>query len=312
MEPSTFQEVKDWLRVAFELSANSNLYTAYLVTVNQADGGGNVQLHPNRYPDINANHTTTLDTDDINIDNRVVLPPDSARIEIETLERRFPNAIETARRRNLNQIYNLNGTRHEMGFVTSGVAYTYLEHALHELEIQGQIPILKLGLTHPVDTEIVRQFSAGVREIYVVEEKRPLLEKDIKAIVGDLYQTGAIDRHVQVWGKTIPKRFTWDSRIARTQSVHRYSTVDSTTSAEDADRLRLTIQGITWAGRRYAREKSTWLKVRFRVKKIELNRSIHMKLTFRPERRLFVRGVRIAILRASFWILPSNSWMPTT
>lgn len=204
VEPSTFQEVKDWLRVAFELSVNSNLYTSYLVTVNQADGGGNVHLHPNRYPDISANDTTTLNTDDINIDNRVVLPPDSARIEIETLARRFPNAIETARDHNLNQIYNLNGTQHEMGFVTSGVAYTYLEHALHELEIQGQIPILKLGLTHPVDTEIVRQFSAGVREIYVVEEKRPLLEKDIKAIVGDLYQNGEMDRFVQVWGKQFP------------------------------------------------------------------------------------------------------------
>ncbi len=204
VEPSTFQEVKDWLRVAFELSVSSNLYTTYLVTVNQADGGGNVQLHPNRYPDINANDTTTLNTDEINIDNRVVLPPDSARIEIETLERRLPIAIKTARDHNLNQICNLNGIKHEMGFVTSGAAYTYLEHALHELEIQGQIPILKLGLTHPVDAEIVRQFSASVREIYVVEEKRPLLEKDIKAIVGELYQSGESNRFVQVWGKQFP------------------------------------------------------------------------------------------------------------
>ena len=204
VEPSTFQEVKDWLRAAFELSVNSNLYTAYLVTVNQADGGGNVQLHPNCYPEINAIDMTTLNTDDINIDNRVVLPPDSARIEIETLERRFPKAIETARDHNLNQILNLNGTQHEMGFVTSGVAYTYLQHALHELEIQGQIPILKLGLTHPVDAEIVREFSASVREIYVVEEKRQLLEKDIKAIVGELYQSGDIKQYVQVWGKQFP------------------------------------------------------------------------------------------------------------
>ena len=204
LEPSTFQEVKDWLRVAFELSANSNLYAAYLVTVNQADGGGNVELHPNCYPDISAKDMATLNTSEINIDNRVVLPPDSARIEIETLERRFPNAIETARDHNLNQIYNLDGTQHQMGFVTSGVAYSYLEHALHELEIQGQIPILKLGLTHPVDTEIVRQFSANVREIYVIEEKRSLLEKDIKSVVGELYQNGVVEQYVQVWGKQFP------------------------------------------------------------------------------------------------------------
>ena len=204
VEPSTFQEVKDWLSIAFEISQKSNLYTTYLVTLNQADGGGDVQLRPNRYPEINAKNTVTLNTNLIDGANRVVLPPDSARIEIETLEKRFPNAIKTAREYNLNQIYNLNGIQHDIGFVTSGLTYAYLEHALHELELQGQIPILKFGLTHPIDKEIVREFAAHVREIYVIEEKRPLLEKDIKAIVSELYQSGEIDRFVQVWGKEFP------------------------------------------------------------------------------------------------------------
>ena len=44
LEPSTSQEIKDWIGVAFELSEKSRLYMAYLVTSNQADGGGTVAL----------------------------------------------------------------------------------------------------------------------------------------------------------------------------------------------------------------------------------------------------------------------------
>lgn len=204
IEPSTFQDIKDWLNAAFEISARSNLYVTYLVTLNQAEGGGSVRLRPNRYPETSIKNQTVIDTALINGSNRIVLPPDTSRIEIETLTERFPNAIKSAREHNLNRICYLNDSEHEIGFVTSGLAYSYLEHALYELEFQGDIPILKLGLTHPVDEEIVREFASHVREIYVVEEKRPLLEKDIKAIVNRFYQNGEIDRLVPVWGKEFP------------------------------------------------------------------------------------------------------------
>src|SRR4029077_2194002 len=49
LEPATFQEIKDWVGVAFELSSVSDLYLTYLLTTNQADGGGTVWVHPNAY-----------------------------------------------------------------------------------------------------------------------------------------------------------------------------------------------------------------------------------------------------------------------
>ena len=204
IEPSTFQEIKDWLNAAFEISARSNLYITYIVTLNQAEGGGSVELRPNRYSETSTKNQTVIDTALINGSNRIILPPDTPRIEIETLTERFPNAVKSAREHNLNQIRYLNDSEHEIGFIASGLGYSYLEHALYELEFQERIPILKLGLTHPVDEEIVREFASHVREIYVVEEKRPLLEKDIKAIVGRFYQNGEMDRLVQVWGKEFP------------------------------------------------------------------------------------------------------------
>ncbi len=204
IEPSTFQEIKDWLNAAFKISARSNLYVTYIVTLNQAEGGGSVELHPNRYPEISTKNQTALDTALIDGSNRIILPPDTPRIEIETLTERFPNAIKSARKHNLNRICYLDDSDHEIGFVTSGLGYSYLEHALYELEFQGHIPILKLGLTHPIDEELVCEFASHVREIYVVEEKRPLLEKDIRAIVSRFYQNGEMDRLVQVWGKEFP------------------------------------------------------------------------------------------------------------
>ena len=204
LEPSTFQEIKDWLSAAFEISVESNLFMTYLVTVNQADGGGDVLLRPNRYPEINAKNQLTLNTDLINPSNRVVLPPDSARIGVETLKERFPNAIKAARKHKLNQIYYTDRSIHEVGFVSSGLTYTYLQHALYELGLQGKTPILKFGLTHPIDDEIVREFAMHVREICVIEENRPLLENEVKASLSQLYQNGEIDWFVQVWGNNFP------------------------------------------------------------------------------------------------------------
>ncbi len=204
VEPATFQELKDWVKPAFQISNRANLYVCYLVTQNQADGGGNVELHPNSYPDLNEQNQTVLDTSLIDAERRVVLPPDTARIEVETLQHRLPTALETARTLNLNQICYKRDTPYQFGFVTAGLAYSYLLHALGELNLVGEVPILKLGMTHPIDTDILREFASQVDELYVVEEKRPLLENELKATLTQMYQTGDIKQFIKVWGKEFP------------------------------------------------------------------------------------------------------------
>ena len=208
IEPATFQELKDWIDCAFQISAASNLYVCYLTTENQASGGGNVELHPNIYPEISDLKQINLDTHRIDADKRVVLPPHTAQIEVETLRERIPIALETARNLGLNTIQfteeTSNRKKHRLGFVSTGLAYSCLLHALGELRVDGEIPILKLGMTHPIDKEIIREFAAQVDEIYVVEEKRPLLENEIKAFITHGYQNGDIDRYVNVWGKQFP------------------------------------------------------------------------------------------------------------
>ena len=208
IEPGTFQELKDWINAAFKISAAANLYVCYLTTENQASGGGNVELHPNIYPEISDLKQINLDTQLIDADKRVILPPHTAQIEVEALRERIPTALEMARNLGLNKIQFMGNTssrkKHRLGFVSAGLAYSCLRHALGELRLDGEIPILKLGMTHPIDKDIVRAFATQVDEIYVVEEKRPLLENEIKAFITDEYQNGDIDHYVNVWGKQFP------------------------------------------------------------------------------------------------------------
>src|SRR5438093_5693128 len=49
MEPATNQELKDWIDVGFKLSREANLFVGYLVTTNQADGGGSVTCRRNHF-----------------------------------------------------------------------------------------------------------------------------------------------------------------------------------------------------------------------------------------------------------------------
>ena len=212
LEPSTWQELKDWIDYAFQISAESNLYTCFLTTQNQADGGGIVELNPNISPSINHLTKTELNTDLISVDDRVILPPDTVRIEVQTLQERFPAALNTARKLNLNKILYpskentpTNTTNNRIGFLASGFSYTYLEHALTELNLTGKVPILKLGITHPIDKDIIREFAQNIDELFVIEEKRPLLENEIKSLLTDMYQDNQINKHVKVWGKQFPE-----------------------------------------------------------------------------------------------------------
>lgn len=204
IEPTTFQELKDWIHVAFQISEKANLYVSLLTTENQASGGGNVELRPNIYPDISTLKQINLETHLIDADKRVVLPPHTAQIEVEALRKRIPTALEIARELGLNTIQFGNKKKHRLGFVSTGLAHSCLRHALGELGMAGEIPILKLGMTYPIDKEIVREFAAQVDEIYVVEEKRPLLENEIKAFITEAYQNGDIETYRNVWGKQFP------------------------------------------------------------------------------------------------------------
>ncbi|MBF0193409.1 MAG: indolepyruvate ferredoxin oxidoreductase [Magnetococcales bacterium] len=65
------------------------------------------------------------------------------------------------------------GSDKRIGFVTSGPAY------MHVRESYPDMPLLKLGFSHPLPMDIIRNFANTVERIVVVEETEPLVENEL-------------------------------------------------------------------------------------------------------------------------------------
>ncbi len=208
LEPSDIQELKDWIDLGFKLSRESNLFLGYIVTTNQADGGGSVRVQPNRYPDISTLSKFSLDTARIDLESTVLLPPRTWRRE-ETFPLRYARLWTSANNHGINRIINVpdsqrRGWRGEIGFVAAGLGFSYLQHALAELGVADQVPVLKLGITYPIDPQLIEEFSRQVRSIFVVEERRGFMEEQISEIIGKLNQNSTAANRTNVWGKQFP------------------------------------------------------------------------------------------------------------
>jgi len=205
MEPSTPQELKDWIGEALKLSIFSNLVVGYLITTYLAEGGGNVRVYENQPPEISFKNPISLDISKIDIPGRVSIPPNTWDLEKEIIRVRFPKVNEYVRQNKLNKLlYSDDKTRHRIGFVAAGISYSYLEQALWELGCDKQFPLLKLAVTFPIEPEIVEQLAGQVDNIIVVEEKSPFIENQIKGILRDLMQEGHVKTTPQVYGKAFP------------------------------------------------------------------------------------------------------------
>jgi indolepyruvate ferredoxin oxidoreductase alpha subunit len=63
-----------------------------------------------------------------------------------------------------------------IGIVTSGIAYQYVK------EIMPEASVLKLGMTFPLPTNMIREFAAKVDRLFVVEELEPYIEDQIRLL----------------------------------------------------------------------------------------------------------------------------------
>lgn len=202
LEPSTNAEMKDWVDLAFKLSRESELYIGYLVTTNQADGGGSVQVRRNHFPRINTHNPIQFDTSKVDFEKNVLLPPRTWRRE-QGFPARYRRLWASARRHGVNRIVpGRSSDRAPLGFISSALAYSYLEHALEQLGLTDTFPLLKLGVTYPLDPDLIEMFADQVENIVVVEERRGFLEEQVVQLIAHRALAGL--PAVPVYGKMFP------------------------------------------------------------------------------------------------------------
>lgn len=205
LEPADFQEVKDYVRLGFELSRRSDLYVSVIVSTNLADGGAVVEVGPNPGSESLRRGLNVLDSAGIPADKTVLLPPNTGRLEKEAYERKFPAALAAARDLGLNRL-EMGSER--LGFVAAGLPYVYLREFLADAGLEGRFPILKLGMTYPLEPQSVRALAGQVDEIVVVESKRAFIETQLRdQLVRDRQHDPSAPLPA-VWGKDFPDGFT--------------------------------------------------------------------------------------------------------
>ncbi|MDT8436817.1 MAG: thiamine pyrophosphate-dependent enzyme, partial [Gemmatimonadota bacterium] len=168
LEPSDSQEAKDMTVRAFEISERFDTPVLLRVTTRICHGMSPVAAERDA-----AWPKAPLRRYERDFARRVLLPA-NARRRHEFVEERLRELEELGcADRGLNPV--LWGDR-TIGVVTAGAAFPYVR------EVLPGASVLKLGLSHPLPRDRVREFAAGVDELYVVEELDPFLEEQIRAL----------------------------------------------------------------------------------------------------------------------------------
>lgn len=253
IEPSTPQEVKDYVGLAFELSRASGLYLGYIITTMLADGGGTVECRPNHYPLTSVNHPFELNTSQLDLDRSVLLPPRTGRREIDIPER-YERLHREAARMGVNRLLDVPG-ENELAIVTSGLGYQYVQQAMTHLGLEGRIPILKLAITFPIDCAQIEPLLTRFSHVVVVEERRSFIEEQIAEIAVRLQQRSG-SRLARIWGKQFPSGSSGfpsvlglNSSIVAKRLGRFLLTIDSPRAREAAADIDAELRVITETGR---------------------------------------------------------------
>jgi len=178
--PSSVQEYLDYGLHGWAMSRYTGLWVSLKCVTDIVESGMSVEIDPQRVQPI-------IPTDfELPLGGLNIRQPDTV-LEQETRMNvyKWYAALAYARVNKLNQII-WDSPQARIGIVTAGKSYLDTRQALYDLGIDEQVArdigirLYKIGMTWPLEAEGVREFAQGLDEILVVEEKRQILEYQIK------------------------------------------------------------------------------------------------------------------------------------
>lgn len=182
--PGDVQEVLDLGLHAIGMSRSSGLWTALKMSTTVADGSGAALVSPDRVvptlvtPMLNGNPYQHVPSSHMYGDKVLAM-------EHSQVNTRMWAALEYARVNDVNRI-TLRGEADKLGLIASGKTYFELRQALSALGLDDDelnrlgVRLLQLRMPYPLEGEIVREFSRGLTEILILEDKRPFVQLFVK------------------------------------------------------------------------------------------------------------------------------------
>lgn len=199
LAPASVQEVLDFSIVGWEMSRMSGLWVGIKAIADHMDASATVEVGLDRYPKINVLEPHRPHEDRVHIRRQ-----DSPQAqEHRLLNQKLPMAVAFAREAKLNKwmTKNLHGHRGHIGIVCAGKAYADVREGLSlmglasssEISAAG-IELLKLGMTWPLDEQLVAAFAHACDVVMVVEEKQDFVEAQVKASLYGKCQTPVVGK----------------------------------------------------------------------------------------------------------------------
>ena len=178
--PANVQEYLDFGLHGWAMSRYSGCWVAFKALADTVETSASVTIDPAA---VNIVYPTdfTLPEDGLNI--RWPDPPLQQEARLQNYK--LYAALAYCRANRLDRVV-IDAPQPRLGILTAGKSYLDVRQALDELGIddalaaQIGIRLYKVGMVWPLEPEGVRHFAEGLEEILVVEEKRQLLEYQLK------------------------------------------------------------------------------------------------------------------------------------
>ncbi|WP_371324541.1 indolepyruvate ferredoxin oxidoreductase family protein [Dechloromonas sp. ZY10] len=180
LAPANIQEYLDYGLHGFAMSRYSGCWVAFKALADTVETAGTVTIDPFAV-DIKIPEDFPLPEDGLNI-----RWPDPPLVqEARLINHKLYAALAYCRANQLDRTV-IDSPAPRLGIVTCGKSYLDVRQAFDDLGIdealaaQIGIRLYKVGMVWPLEAEGIRRFAEGLDEILVIEEKRQLLEYQIK------------------------------------------------------------------------------------------------------------------------------------
>ncbi|OHV39227.1 indolepyruvate ferredoxin oxidoreductase [Pseudofrankia sp. EUN1h] len=194
--PGDQQDILDLGVHAFRMSRYSGAWTGLKIVTSVADGIGTVDAGVDRHTPSDPTGHAVDGQPWRHIPSTAVGPHAAPGQEEQVIDLRLRAAEAYARHNRLDRVVGAPaGAR--LGVVCAGKTYFDVAQALTDLGVGADrladvgIRMLRLAVTYPLGRETVLEFARSVDEIVVIEEKRPFVETQLRAI---LHEAGLTTR----------------------------------------------------------------------------------------------------------------------
>lgn len=165
VEPSDSSECKDFVKTSFELSEEYDVPVIVRMCTRVAHSQSAVEL---------CDRVVPPQKEYIKNPQKYVMMPAFARGRHVFVEERTKKLIEYAEMSPLNKVIDNGG---EIGIITSGISYQYAREAIGD-----KASYLKLGVVNPLPVELIKDFCAKYKKVYVIEELDDIIETHCKKL----------------------------------------------------------------------------------------------------------------------------------